>query len=86
MELRAPRVYNISYNHPEGTRVRGRPKNRWMDCVLSDMTKMQDQELEVAVKGQRDIDEVHYGGEGPHWATVPLKKKNNTIIPSAGVH
>ena len=33
------KVYNISYNQPQGTRVRGRPKNRWMDCVLSDIKK-----------------------------------------------
>ena len=31
------KVYNIFYNQPQGTRVRGRPKNRWMDFVLSDI-------------------------------------------------
>jgi len=31
---------NIFYNQPQGTRVRGRPKSRWMDCVLSDIKKM----------------------------------------------
>ena len=31
------KVYNIFYNQPQGTRVR--PKNRWMDCVLSDIKK-----------------------------------------------
>ena len=24
------------------------------------------------------MEEVHYGGEGPHWAVVPTKKKNLT--------
>ena len=33
------KVYNIFYNQPQGTRVRGRPKIRWMDCVLSDIKK-----------------------------------------------
>ena len=23
------------------------------------------------------MDEVHYGGKGPHWAVVPMKKKEN---------
>ena len=23
------------------------------------------------------LEEVHYGGEGPHWAEVPVKKKDN---------
>ena len=22
------------------------------------------------------MEEVHYGGEGPHWAIVPMKNKN----------
>ena len=22
------------------------------------------------------VEEVHYGGEGPHWDVVPMKKKN----------
>ena len=33
------KVYNIFYNNPQGTRVRGRPTNRWMDFVLSDIKK-----------------------------------------------
>ena len=24
---------------------------------------------------QKGLEEVHYGGEGPHWAVVPMKKK-----------
>ena len=31
------RVDKIFYNQPQGTRVRGRPKNRWMDCILLDI-------------------------------------------------
>ena len=27
------------------------------------------------VKGYRDMEEVHYGDEGPHWAVVSMKKK-----------
>ena len=23
------------------------------------------------------MEEIHYGGEGPHWAVVPMKKKYN---------
>ena len=40
------KVYNIFYIQPQDTRVRERPKNRWKDCVLSDIIK-----LEGAVKG-----------------------------------
>ena len=29
------KVHNKFYNHPQGTLVR--PKNRWMECVLSDI-------------------------------------------------
>ena len=44
-------------------------------CIVGHK-KMQNQELEEgAVKGQRDMEEVHYGGEGPHWAIVAMKKK-----------
>ena len=35
---------------------------------------MQNQKLEGVIKGQKDMEEVHYGGEGPHWAVVPMKK------------
>ena len=69
------KVHNIFYNQPQGTRVRGRPKNQWIDCVFSDI-KMQNQELKGVFEGQRDMEEVHYGGEGPHWAVVPMKKIN----------
>ena len=31
------KVYSIFYNQPQGTRVRGKSKNRWMDYVLSDI-------------------------------------------------
>ena len=24
---------------------------------------------------KEELDEVHYGGESPHWAVVPMKKK-----------
>ena len=28
-----------------------------------------------------DMEDAHYGGEGPYWAVVPLKKKeSNTFI------
>ena len=33
------KVYSIFYNQPQGTQVRGRPKSRWVDCVLSDIKK-----------------------------------------------
>jgi hypothetical protein len=26
------------------------------------------------------MEEVHYGGKGPHWPVVPMKKKKNEII------
>ena len=32
---------------------------------------------------RKDLEEVRYGGEGPHWAVVPMRKKeinlNNEI-------
>ena len=51
-----------------------------MNCVLSDMKKMQIQELEKAFKGQRDMKKIHYRGEGPHWAVVPIKKEKKKEI------
>ena len=33
------KVYNILYNHPQGTRVRRRPKNRLMDCEAPSQTE-----------------------------------------------
>ena len=26
------------------------------------------------------VEEVHYGGEGPHWAALPMKKKKNHFL------
>ena len=31
------KIFNIFYNQPQGTRIRGRSKNRWMDSILSDI-------------------------------------------------
>ena len=28
---------------------------------------------------QMDMEEIHYGGEDPHWAVTPKKKKNNPV-------
>jgi hypothetical protein len=33
------KIYNIFYNQPQGTRIKGRSKNRWMNCVLSGIKK-----------------------------------------------
>jgi hypothetical protein len=33
------KVFNIFYNQPQCTQARGRPKNRWMDYVMSDIKK-----------------------------------------------
>ena len=46
-------------------------------CKFGDK-KNAKQELEGAFKGYRDMEEIHYGGEGPHWAVVPKKKKKKT--------
>ena len=54
------KVYNIFYNQIQGTRVRGRPKNLWMDCVLSDIKNAK---LQTGRSSQR-IEE--YWG-GPLW-------------------
>ena len=35
------KAYNLFHNEPQGTRVRARLKNRWMDRVLPDIKKMQ---------------------------------------------
>ena len=43
------------------------------------LMKRINQELEGAVKGQGDMEEVHYGGEGSHWFVVPIKKKKYIV-------
>ena len=43
-----------------------------MDCVLSDINKCK---IRNWKEQSRDMEHVHYGGEGPHWAVVPMKKK-----------
>ena len=32
------KVYQMCYTHPEGKRLRGRPKNRWWDSVQKDIS------------------------------------------------
>ena len=29
---------------------------------------------------RKGLEKVHYGGEGPHWAVVPMKKNNNNGV------
>ena len=41
-----------------------------MDCVLSDI-KNANLGTGRSSQGIEDKEEVHYGGEGPHWAVVP---------------
>ena len=48
--------------------------HKGMDCVLSDIKKMQNQVLEGAVEGQTDMEEVHFGCEGSYWALMPEEK------------
>ena len=38
--------------------------------------KMQNQELEGVVKGWGDMEEVHYGGKGPHWAVLANEEED----------
>ena len=59
------KVYNIFYKKPQGTRVRGSPKNRWMDCVLSDIK--QNARLGTG-RSSQGIE--GYGG-GPLWKRKP---------------
>ena len=33
-----------------------------------------------------DMEEVHYGGEGPHWTVVPMKKKKNADREEAMIY
>ena len=77
--VRERKVYNIFYNQPQGTRVRGRPKNRWIHYVLS--------EIKIAKlgTGRRSQGIEGYGG-GPLWkrrptlAVVPMKRKKKNIL------
>ena len=36
--------------------------------------------LETRNVTSEGLEEVHYGGEGPHWAVVPIKEKIIIII------
>ena len=58
------KVYSILYNQPQGTRVRGRPKNRWIACVLSDIKNAK---LGIG-RSSKEIE--GYGG-GPLWRRRP---------------
>jgi hypothetical protein len=66
----------VFINNPRGSQIRGRPNNRWRNCMKYTLT---DTKLET---GKRDLkqswlEEVHWRGEGPHWTVVPSKKKEN---------
>ena len=53
-----------------------------MDCVLSDLKNAK---LGTGTfKGQRDMEEVLYGGKGLHWAVVPMKKKDIGLTIKTG--
>ena len=66
---------NIFYNQPQGIRVRGMPKNRWMDCVLSDIEKCKITNWKEQSRERGIWRRSNYGGEGLHWPVVPMKKK-----------
>ena len=82
---RESKAYNIFYNQPQGTRVRGRLKNRWMDCVLSG--------IKNAILGTwRSSQGIEGYGGGPLWrqrpalGIVPMKKKQEKCLDSMCLH
>ncbi|PSN39476.1 hypothetical protein C0J52_10024 [Blattella germanica] len=52
------KVHQVCYTHPEGKRLRGRPKNRWCDLVKDDKKKCKIKKKLVYIsKRQRNLEE-----------------------------
>jgi epoxyqueuosine reductase QueG len=68
-ETKVNEEYN---NNPQGSGLRRRPKNRWLNCVQQLLTNA-NYKLEREVKNRADWEKT--GSEDPHWTVVPSKKK-----------
>jgi hypothetical protein len=71
-------VYNRNeyqeYN-PEGSRLRGRPENRWWKCVQTDSNK-----CDVTNLKERSKNKANWEKEGQYWTGVSSKRNSTRNI------
>jgi hypothetical protein len=60
------KVSEVFNNNPQGSRIRGRSKNRWWNCVQTAINKCKITNWKEGPKT---------GGESLHWTVVPSKKR-----------
>ena len=71
----ARKVSQVFNNNPEVSRLRGRPKNRWLNCVQTDINNCRITNWNERSKNRADWEKCVKEGEGAYWAVVPSKKK-----------
>jgi hypothetical protein len=69
------KVSQVFKNNLQGSRLRGQPKNRWLNCVQIDVNKCKITNWNESSRNRAD-EELHLEGEGPHCTVVQSKKKN----------
>jgi hypothetical protein len=72
------KVSQVFNNNAQGSRLRGRPKYRWWNCLQTDINKCKRKNLKEWLRN-RDVWEkcVKEGKVCLHWSVVPSNNNNN---------
>jgi hypothetical protein len=73
MDIRR-KVSQVFNNNLQGILLKKKKKNRWWNCVQTDVNKCKITNWKERSRNRAD-EEFHSGDEGPHWTVVQSKKK-----------
>jgi hypothetical protein len=75
------KVSQVFNNNPQGSQLRGRPKNSRWKCLQTDsLNTCKNYKLARELKKQQLTGKNRAGGEGLHWTVVPSKKEQEVKV------